>query len=106
MLEEFASNELVVILEGFFGCFNVKQAGYPGVSLLGSSLSREQEELICNHFKKVVLLFDGDDAGRAATDDCLLRFGRRLWVKAISLPDAVQPDQLSTEEIQTMLSSL
>ncbi len=106
VLNDFAPMDPVVILEGFFGCFKVKQAGYLGISLLGSSLSKEQEELICNHFKKVVLLFDGDDAGRAATDDCLQRLGRRLWVKAISLPDSVQPDQLSTEEIQTILVSL
>lgn len=98
--------EPVVLLEGFFGCFKVTQAGYSGISLLGSSLSKEQEELIFNHFKKVVLMFDGDDAGRAATDDCLQRLGRRLWVKAISLPDGVQPDQLSIEEIQLMFASL
>jgi DNA primase len=104
VLEESAN--LAVLVEGFFDCFKVRQAGYPSISLLGSSLSKEQEELICNHFKKVVLLFDGDDAGRAATDDCLQRLGRRLWVQAISLPDSVQPDQLSTEEIQTMLVSL
>jgi len=96
----------VVVLEGFFGCFKVTQAGYSAISLLGSSLSGEQGEIICSHFKKVVLLFDGDDAGRAATDNCLGRLGRRLWVTAISLPDKVQPDQLSTEAIQTMLVSL
>jgi DNA primase len=106
VLESFPPTDRVVVLEGFFGCFKIWQSGYPCLSLLGSSLSKEQEELICNHFKKVVLLFDGDDAGRAATDDCLQRLGRKLWVKAISLPDSVQPDQLSTEEIQTMLVSL
>jgi len=53
-----------------------------------------------------VLLFDGDDAGRTATDDCLVRLGRRLWVSAISLPDQTQPDQLHTNEIQTMLASM
>jgi len=43
--------------------------------------------------------------GVAVGDDCLQRLGRRLWVTAISLPDRVQRDQLSTEEIQTMLVS-
>jgi DNA primase len=105
VLESVAFRDPVVILEGFFGCFKVRQAGYPGVTLLGSSLSREQEELICEHFRKALLLFDGDDAGRRATDDCLQRLGCRLWIKAISLPDAVQPDQLSTEEIQAMLAA-
>jgi DNA primase len=104
VLEE--SFDCVVLVEGFFDCFKVRQSGNAALALLGSSLAKEQEELICNQFKKVVLLFDGDDAGRAAIDDCLHRLGRRLWVKAISLPDSVQPDQLSIEEIQTMLCSL
>lgn len=103
VLEE--SPDLVVLVEGFFDCFKVWQAGYPGASLLGSSLSAEQEELICNHFKRIVLLFDGDDAGRTATDNCLQRLGRRIWIQAISLPDPVQPDQLLTDEIQTMLAA-
>jgi len=40
----YSQADLVVVLEGFFGCFKVKQAGYSGISLLGSSLSKEQEE--------------------------------------------------------------
>jgi len=106
VLEISPITEVAIVLEGFFGCFKVMQAGYPGISLLGSSLSKEQEEIICYHFKMVVLMFDGDDAGRTATDDCLQRLGRNLWVKAVSLPDAIQPDQLSSEEIQTMLAPL
>jgi DNA primase len=76
------------------------------VALLGSSLSEEQEDLLCRYFKLALLLFDGDEAGRSATDDCLQRLDRRLWVKAISLPDSVQPDRMSSEEIQMMLVSL
>ena len=96
----------VVVVEGFVGAMWVHQAGFAGVgALLGSSMSEEQEDLLCRYFKKAVLLFDGDEAGRSATDDCLERLGRRLWVKAICLPDSVQPDQLTTDEIQTMLAT-
>jgi len=99
------SKPFVVLVEGFFSVFKLWHEGIAAVSLLGSSLSEVQEELICQHLPRVVLMFDGDDAGRAATDECLLRLGRRLWVKAISLPDSVQPDQLTSEEIQTMLAA-
>ena len=44
---------------------------------------------------QVVLLLDGDDAGRAATDDCLVRLGRRVAVKAIPLAEDQQPDMRS-----------
>lgn len=96
----------VVIVEGFFSVFALWQKEIAAVSLLGSSLSEAQEELIFQHFRRVVLLFDGDDAGRAATDQCLIRLGRRVWVRAISLPQGYQPDQLSAEEIQPMFASL
>ncbi len=92
-------NSSVVLVEGFFSAMKFYQAGIKAISLLGSSLSETQEELLCQNFTRVLLLFDGDEAGRRATDDCLLRLGRRLWIHAIFLPDGVQPDQLSTEQI-------
>jgi DNA primase len=95
----------VVLVEGFFDCIKVHEAGYPCVALMGCSLSNEQEEVLCRRFTGAVLLFDGDEAGKAATDECLARLGRKLWVKAISVPAGRQPDQLSTEELQALLVS-
>ena len=103
---EHNENASVVLVEGFFSVMKCFQAGIDAISLLGSSLSETQENLLCQNFTQVLFLFDGDEAGRSATDDCLRRLGRKLWVKAISLPDNVQPDQLSIEGIQTMLVSL
>ncbi len=97
----------VIVVEGFFAAMRLHQAGaHSVVSLLGSSMSNEQEATLCQHFDKVALLLDGDEAGRDTTVDCLQRLAHKVWVKAISLPDGSHPDQLSTEEIQTMLASL
>ena len=60
----------VAVVEGFFDCIKVHEAGFRCVALMGSSLSQEQGELLDRHFSHVVLLFDGDEAGRAATDGC------------------------------------
>lgn len=76
------------------------------VSILGSSLSLQQEDLLCRYFKRTVLLFDGHDAGRNATNDCLLRLGKRLWVTAISLPVGLQPDELPKASLTDMLGPL
>ena len=92
-----------VLVEGFFDCMIVTQAGYPCVALLGSTLSREQEELLCRHFEQVILLFDGDAAGRKARDECLLRLGRRVRVLAITLDEDQQPDMLTFEDLQQLL---
>ena len=97
---------LIVVVEGFFSAMKLWQAEIPAASLLGSSLSEAQEDLLCRYINRVVLLLDGDEAGRAATDECLVRLGRRVWVTALSLPDGSQPDHLPAEQIRTMLASL
>jgi DNA primase len=93
----------VVVVEGFFDCLKVVAAGFPCVALMGSALSKAQEELLVRHFKVVCLLFDGDEAGHAAATDGLTRLGRRMWVWAPVLADGKQPDMLTAEEIQALL---
>jgi DNA primase len=95
----------VVLVEGFFDCIKMHTAGYPCVALMGSSLSEEQEALLSSHFTGAVLLLDGDEAGRKGTDDCLLRLGRRMWVKAAAVPEGKQPDMLTTEEIWALVEA-
>jgi DNA primase len=97
----------VVIVEGFFSTMRLWEMGVSWcVSILGSSLSAQQEDLLCKYFRRAILLFDGDDAGRRATDDCLIRLGKRLWVTAISLADGLQPDSLPEESVTSLLGPL
>ena len=98
-MKEIGAHEPVVITEGLFDCLRIRSLGYPCISLLGSQLSAEQEDLIAQFFPRVVLMLDGDPAGRAATDECLRRLGRKVFVKAVLLPDGMQPDQMSREEV-------
>lgn len=100
-----AAVKTVVLVEGFFDAIRVHEAGFPCVALMGSSLSSQQEALLTAHFTGVIVLLDGDEAGKAGTNDCLLRLGRKLWVKAVDLPENAQPDKLSTEELQRLLFS-
>jgi DNA primase len=81
----------------------VKQAGFPCVALMGSSLSEQQEEMLCLEFGRVILMFDGDDAGMVATEDSARRLVRRVFVKAVHLLDGQQPDMLTAVQIATLL---
>ena len=97
----------VILVEGFFDTMKLYQAGYRRVvALMGSSLSEAQAELLIEQFQSVILMLDGDEAGRRASDQCLLRLGNRVCVQAMSLPEGCQPDQLPTEDIQNLLKSL
>ena len=93
----------VVVVEGFFDCIKVSEAGFACVALMGSSLSDQQEELLGRHFKNARLLLDGDEAGQRATDELLLRLGRRMWVNTVILKHGRQPDELSREELWRLL---
>jgi DNA primase len=92
----------VVVVEGYFGCMKVTQAGYVCVSLIGSELSEIQAKLLRKHFTAFILMFDPDAAGRDCTDQCLTTLGKDAWVKAITLQK--QPDQMTDDEIIAALS--
>ena len=75
-----------------------------GVALMGSSLSAEQENALLKAFDRVVLLLDGDAAGRAASGAIAGRLSRRCLVVEVQVPDGAQPDRLSLVAIQQLLS--
>jgi len=70
---------------------------------MGSSLSRQQEELLARHFKNTCQMLDGDEAGRRATDECFLRLAGRMLVWSVMLPDGKRPDQMSSNELTILL---
>jgi DNA primase len=99
-----AGRTTAVVVEGFFDCIKVYQAGYPCVvALMGATVSPEQERLLEAYFQDVVLMLDGDDVGRAATVRVAKRFSSGLAVRIVEVPVGRQPDQLSTDEIQSLL---
>jgi DNA primase len=103
VLKTAGAGDRVVVVEGFFGCMLLAQAGYHALGLLGSSLSEVQEELLAQNFHQMILLFDGDDAGRKATEDCLKRLAKHGFVHVIELPDGRQPDQFSPDELHLIV---
>jgi DNA primase len=93
-----------IVVEGFFDCMKVHQAGYPFVvALMGSSLSGEQERLLVENASMVLLMLDGDEAGRKATEEIMIRLGRQVWVKSVRVPDNKQPDQMTDGELEELL---
>jgi hypothetical protein len=98
-----AESKSVIVVEIFFDCFNVYQAGLPCVvALMGCSLSIRQEELLCEHFREVVLLLDGDKAGRAAGAAIARRLVSKVSTRLVEVPDGSQPDQLGADQIRCL----
>ena len=90
----------VVVVEGFFDCIVVSQSGYPCVALMGNSLSDEQEMLL-RFWSHIVLMLDGDDAGKEATREIAPRLARNSFIRIVSVDR--QPDELSPDEIHSLL---
>jgi DNA primase len=93
----------VVVVEGFFDCLTVYQAGLPCVvALMGCSLSPHQEQLLHDHFEEVVLLLDGDNAGRKAGAAIAARLCSRVSTRLVEIPAGSQPDQLGADQIRCL----
>jgi DNA primase len=93
-----------IVVEGFFDCLRVHQAGYRNVvGLMGISLSEVQEQLLLERFQQLVLMLDGDEAGRRASQQLATRLRGKVSLSMAGMPSGRQPDQLSSEEIERIL---
>ena len=60
--------ERAILVEGYFDCIALDSVGVPGVvASMGTSLTPGQASLLRRFAKRVVITYDGDDAGRNAT---------------------------------------
>lgn len=97
----------VVLVEGFFDCMNVHQAGFPNVvALMGSSLSTQQANLLTWHFAEAVLLLDGDDAGERASAKIAVKLSGLMKIHCGRVPIGRQPDQLSADELRRIIEAV
>lgn len=96
----------VVVVEGFFDCMKVHQASVRSVvGLMGSALYEPQRQALLERFSRVILMMDGDSTGRKATMLIAQKLRPHCTVRAILLPDGVQPDQLTAKDIGKILHS-
>lgn len=105
---EASTSTPLIVVEGFFVCINVWQAGFRRVvALMGSTLTDRQFELIKALLApdaRIILMFDEDKAGREGREKALTRLAPLAFVKVIVFPEEEQsPDTISLEEISNLL---
>lgn len=94
-----------IVVEGFLDCMRVWQTGHRSVvALMGVAMSPRQQQLLTDRFRRIVLMMDGDAAGRKATRELGARLGRVAQVYTAHLPEGSQPDKASDWEINFILS--
>ncbi len=94
----------VIVVEGFFDCLKVYQAGFRSVvALMGSALYEHQCWLLRQRFGQLVLMLDGDAAGRRASAAISAKLSAECSIGIVQIAENTQPDQLSEQFLQELL---
>lgn len=91
-----------VIVEGFFDTFALHRAGIDSVALMGCSLSDYQKQQLENLDKKLVLMLDGDPAGRRGMEKALYMLKEKS-PQAIYLPNNLQLENLKSDYLKELI---
>lgn len=90
------------LVECPWSVMRLHQLGIPAVALLGSSLSQTQHRLL-QHVPRLVLLLDGDHAGRQAARRIHSTLCGATNVRVVDLPDSLDPDDLDDTDLVSRL---
>jgi DNA primase len=82
-----------VVMEGYADCIMAHQFGIANaVATLGTALTENHVAVLKRFTRKVVLVFDGDEAGRKAAEKSLPRFlGQDIDLRILTLEGAKDP---------------
>lgn len=85
----------LILCEGYMDVVSLHQAGFTNaVATLGTALTEEQARIIGQYTSEVVLSYDSDGPGQAATQRAsVLLEAAGLKIKVLSIPDAKDPDE-------------
>ena len=86
--------DYVILVEGYMDCIAVASAGIENVvASCGTSLTESQTRLLTRYTRRVVVNYDPDSAGVAATERSLdLLLGEGFEAKVLALPGGLDPD--------------
>lgn len=85
----------LILCEGYMDVVSMHQAGFTNaVATLGTALTEEQSRLIAQYTGEVVLSYDSDAPGQAATRRATgLLEAAGVKIRVLSIPDAKDPDE-------------
>ncbi|MCL6442948.1 MAG: DNA primase [Alicyclobacillus sp.] len=93
--KEIRQAQTAILFEGYMDVVAAWQAGVRnGVASLGTSLTPEQAAMLKRFGQRLVIAYDGDEAGVKATKRALdLALEAGLSVRVVQLPDGMDPDE-------------
>jgi DNA primase len=99
------NDDQVIVVEGFFDCMRVHQAGRGCVvALMGARLSAAQMAFLTDRYRRIILMLDGDPTGRSAMAQMANDLAPARPVTQVLLAPGIQPDQMTCDQIRQILS--
>jgi DNA primase len=98
--ESIRRRDVALLVEGYFDRIACERAGVANaVASMGTALTPAQADLLSRHAATVVVAYDGDSAGVAASYKAFpLLLARGVTVKHLTLPDGHDPDSFLREK--------
>jgi len=98
--EELRRSDFAILVEGYMDAIAVARAGFTNVvASCGTSLAEPQIKLLGRFTRKVIVNYDPDTAGQAATERSLtLLLEKEFEVKVLALPAGADPDKFLKEQ--------
>ncbi len=90
-----AASKTMILAEGYMDVIAIHQAGFENVvATLGTAITADQARLISQYANEVVIAYDSDGAGQAATQKALNHFSAvGLPARILKLEGAKDPDE-------------
>lgn len=100
--------KVLILVESFISVWKLHQMGFCcSVALMGSRLTQSQEKQIISFLgphKRIMCMFDADEAGRKCALDCINRLSSSVYVKTVDLSSyAKKPHLLTLEQLHACL---
>jgi DNA primase len=98
--EALRQNDFAILVEGYMDAIAVARAGITNVvASCGTSLAEPQIKLLGRFTRRVVVNYDPDTAGQAATERSLtLLLEKEFDVRVLALPGSADPDKFLKEQ--------
>ncbi len=100
----------VVVMEGYVDCIKAHQAGVlNAVATLGTALTEQHVSFLKRLAERVVLVYDGDDAGKNAAVKAVEKFlAQDVDLRVLTLPESLDPDEFldahGTDKFESLIS--
>ncbi|MDP7006551.1 MAG: DNA primase [Phycisphaerales bacterium] len=101
---EMQKTKTAIVVEGYTDVIACHQIGVTNViATLGTSLTEQHASKLSRICEKVILVFDGDDAGQRAADRAVeVFFSKDIDVQICVLPEGSDPADLASSETDLM----